>query len=178
MTKSCTRYNILYCFNDHNWKLYCEDILDKYKALLLKSDLDKYSELDILEFRSPDIMNNSIISTLSDRTPLRIVKVLLQLKLANTKNCRIIVNGNCFVFKPEEKCTICNLQESDSFKHLLLNCPFYNPVRAHYFGKFINVISANDFISALSLLNVKECALATCNFISTCAKLRDFALDL
>lgn len=106
------------------------------------------------------------------RTPFRLTRLIVQLRLA--KNYRIVIpcNENVYCLDPSQTCSICNLQEPESLNHISFHCPIYNDMQPHYSSPDADKNVSNLLLSVDKTLMKKRLMM-----LSNYLKIRAFCLN-
>lgn len=112
---------------------------------------------------------------LSFALPIKITRVVAQLRLASRRQLRIFSPGiESASIDLTAICTICNLNEPETLQHMLLRCPAYRSIRA--IGPICVPTSVDEIVALLDQMTPAVCKFLF-SIIQTILRIRSFILD-
>lgn len=156
---------------DHILARYTEKIKAKDADCILRSSYSPLYHLILEENSERNYFKEDISFTM--------IRTLSQLRTSGTKWSKLTILGSTFSWDQNRICEVCNSGEKETIQHVLLNCPFYGPIRTLLQDKgFLKQSESEDlqYINLLSGLNPQK-ILCVYVFIKNIIKLRQFAIE-
>jgi hypothetical protein len=87
---------------------------------------------------------------LTIRMPFEKVRVVSQLRMATNRSLYLFVNRKGTKIDCSGTCPLCNLQNNETLKHILLVCPMYADLRKRFLSRYLdNVITEENKLTVL-----------------------------
>lgn len=109
---------------------------------------------------------------------INLVRIVLQLRLANLKIATLYCNGIKYVFDSNSICSLCHDLAPDSLIHFLFDCPVYQVLRTYYLEKYIDSLSPpqHQYQTLLSIgSKLQMCDVY--NYVSEAVKIKSFLMN-
>lgn len=150
-------------------------VLDTYCSYLHDRDIEALSQSSYgLYYRSLSPSQQSS-DYLSFPLPIKITRVVAQIRLASRKRLSIFSPGIvCASVDLTATCTVCNLDEPETLEHMLLRCPAYRSIRA--IGPISVPASSSDIVALLNNLTPDKCRFIF-SIVQAILRIRTFILD-
>lgn len=157
-----------------NLKMNKTVFLNQYKCFLRRNDLSQLeSSRYSVFFGHYSYYSGLPKSYLTFRCSTPIVKILAQLRMANTVFVSFFVNGCYYKINTTEICTMCNLGEFETISHIFFKCPLYRGVRGDSIKEMCDIDGLIQALENVDLLKAK----AIFYFVTNALKLRSFILN-
>lgn len=99
-------------------------------------DYRRYLSTTSLLLRTSRLPADEYLCFYPERCSLTFVRTKMQLRLATMHTRHFFIEGISYNINPTQLCTMCLMQVPEDLTHILLVCPFYEPLRRHYMHSY------------------------------------------
>lgn len=135
------------------WSSMQEQALRAYENYLKAGDLANFATSSSCQLAIPRSLSSKPAAYLTQRVPFAMVRVLAQIRLANSRRCLIVDGRVAHSLDPNQLCTLCNRLELETAAHLFLSCPIYSHLREEFLSTPALLRDPPDMDSLLTLLD-------------------------
>lgn len=162
-----------------SWKAKQGDFFERYLQYLKAVDFALFLNSGSSQVPIPRLLDEETCAYVRSRNPMAVLRVMAQLRLANSYVCSITINGNVHKLDPKQVCSICNLSEEETVLHFVSRCPIYGSIRDPYLRKHFDAYASSEDETLILLLNNtdKKIIKAIFNYTTSSLRLRAFIIN-
>lgn len=152
-------------------------IISTYRCHLFNTDSNRINNFNYSqEYKNIQINPNS--REIIYNSNYQFTKLFSQIRVANTSDTVLYLNGNKIHFSASTICTICNTLEEDDLHHFYISCPILSPIRQHYLDNLLNMnIDKDNSFKTLFTGDDDNTIKKIYYYTINALKLRTFALE-